>query len=271
MEKIEPKYRKQLNDGQLEILELLYRFRFGSRELIVESLGKYGSDMFRRLRVLEEQGFVGKHFASSYRLQGKPAAYYLLPKGGRVLKERQLAEDKALKLIYKDKTASEQFIGRSLTLFEMSLQLQACYGETLGYTSKSELAPARFDYFPQPLPDAYIGLEEENLQRDYLLEYFEFARPLVVMVGRVKRLLEYADSNQWEAATKDELPAILLVCDTPTQQKRLQKRLAGMPAVDRADTPIYTTTRSAVATITDDDRIWQASDEPDDLRSLPEL
>ena len=45
MEKIEPKYRKQLNDGQLEILELLYRFRFGSRELIARGLSKLGSDI----------------------------------------------------------------------------------------------------------------------------------------------------------------------------------------------------------------------------------
>ena len=79
---VKVKHRKLVSSSQVAVLELLYKFRFGSTELLRRSLG-FSSDpsMYRKLVILIDKGFVGKRFESSYRIQGIPASYYLLPKG----------------------------------------------------------------------------------------------------------------------------------------------------------------------------------------------
>ncbi len=78
--------RRKLNEGQLEVLDLLYKFRFGSNDLFALHFGKKDrSFVFKRMNILLEQGLLGKRFDSSYRIQGKPAAYYLAPDGARML------------------------------------------------------------------------------------------------------------------------------------------------------------------------------------------
>jgi len=73
MNKPESKHRRKLNDEQIEVLELLYKFRFGSNDLIAQYFGKKNrSFVFKRLSILLEQGLIGKRFDSSYRIKGKP-------------------------------------------------------------------------------------------------------------------------------------------------------------------------------------------------------
>ena len=138
-----PKYRRPLNSDQVDTLELLYKFRFGSIDLIREYFSKSSRGLiFSRLKVLEEQGFIAKRFDSSYRIQGKPAAYYLLPAGARKLQDARSSEDEAIniKSIYKDKSVSETFIQHSLNIFTAYNQLKAHHGDSLDFFTKSDLA-----------------------------------------------------------------------------------------------------------------------------------
>ena len=122
---LEQKHRKKLNAEQLEVLELLYKFRFGSNDLIAQYFGKKDrSFVFKRLSILLEQGLIGKRFDSSYRIQGKPAAYYLCPAGARKLQERNPDRPINIKAIYKDKTVSEQFIEHCFGVLQLYLQLK---------------------------------------------------------------------------------------------------------------------------------------------------
>ena len=44
--------RSALKQGQIDILETLYKYRFGSRQLLADSLGiKSGSNLFEKLNV----------------------------------------------------------------------------------------------------------------------------------------------------------------------------------------------------------------------------
>ncbi len=48
--------RSVLKQGQIDILEMLYKYRFGSRQLLADSLGiKSGSNLFEKLNVLMKQ------------------------------------------------------------------------------------------------------------------------------------------------------------------------------------------------------------------------
>lgn len=63
--------RLMLRQGQIEILRLLYKYRFGSCRLIAESLKvKAGSNIYEKLNVLIKHGFAVKRYDKSLRLQG---------------------------------------------------------------------------------------------------------------------------------------------------------------------------------------------------------
>jgi hypothetical protein len=260
MDKSEQKHRKKLNAEQLEVLELLYKFRFGSNDLIAQYFGKKDrSFVFKRLSILLEQGLIGKRFDSSYRIQGKPAAYYLTPAGARVLQEQH--EDAInIKAIYKDKTVSEQFVRHNLDLLGIYNRLKAQYGDRFKFFTKANLNREQFEYFPQPLPDAYVRLRLGGEEKQFFLDMHYDDQPFFAATRKVKRYVEYAESGSWEE-TGTDLPAILCVCESASLQKRLQKRLES-----------YSDSELTFALITkaemmDDESVWQLAAEPE--RTVP--
>ena len=93
------------------------------------------------------------------------------------------------------------------------------------FFNKSDLKYEDFDYYPQPLPDAYIRLKTSQGEKQFFLDIFEDTQPYFVLVRRVKKYFSYAGSGEW-AATETELPTILMVAPTTSVQKRLRKRIA---------------------------------------------
>ncbi len=180
---LEPKYRRPLNSEQLVVLELLFKFRFGTSEQFARYFGKQSAKAVqKRLSILEAQGYIAKHYDKGYKLQGKPAEYYLLAKGARLL--QQTAEtadddtaitDQAIKNRYKDKTASETFMIHSLAILSLSLKLKQLYGDNLRFFTKSEMQP--YDYFIRPLPDAFLALKKTTRDKTppkrFLVDVFE--------------------------------------------------------------------------------------------------
>jgi hypothetical protein len=84
-----PKYRRPLNPNQLNTLLFLFKFRFGTSQLLSSAFGnKSRRSMHQTLKILEEQEYIAKHYNASYKLQGRPAAYYLLPNAIHVIQSR---------------------------------------------------------------------------------------------------------------------------------------------------------------------------------------
>jgi hypothetical protein len=264
-----PKYRRPLNSDQVETLELLYKFRFGSVDLIREYFNKSSRGLiFSRLKVLEEQGFIAKRFDSSYRIQGKPAAYYLLPAGARKLQETHSTEDEAvnIKSIYKDKTISETFIQHSLNIFCVYNQLKAQYGDELAFFTKTNLAS--YEHFPKPFPDAFTSLETKNNTQYFFVEILEDTQPFFTAVRGVKKYLDHKESGEW-TITETDYPTILFICESISLQKRLQKQIAKMLNASWVDDLIFaTTTKIELRSLPEDDAIWQSVTEPDEKLSL---
>lgn len=218
-----PKYRHGLNSEQLDVLELLHKFRFASSDLIAGSFGKKnGAFVYKRLKILEEQGLIGKQYENSYRLQGKPAAYYLVPDGARKLQDARGA-DVNIKAAYNDKNASDQFIDHSLTIFKIYCDLKARYGDKLKFFTKSQLKA--YVYFPDPLPDAYFRINIDGEQKQYFLEALQSTRPFFISFNKARRYIRYHESGEWDD-TGTDLPTVVLACDALTLQKRLEKQIS---------------------------------------------
>lgn len=263
------KYRRPLNTEQIEILELLYKFRFSSVQLVQEYFKKSSRGLiFSRLKVLEEQGFIAKRFDSSYRIQGKPAAYYLLPAGARKLQETRTTEDEEvnIKSIYKDKTVSETFIQHSLNIFTVYNQLKAQYANELAFFTKTNLTS--YEHFPKPFPDAFVSLGARKSTRYFFIEIVEDAQPFFTAVRSIKKYLDHKESGEW-AITETDYPAVLFICESTSLQKRLQKQITKMLNTSWVDDLNFaTTTKSELTSLVENDAIWQKVTEPDDKPPL---
>ena len=77
--------RSVIKQSQVNILAILYKYRFGSRQLIAESLNKNPDTMYRNLLVLIKHGLINVRLEKRSKLYGIPAAYYLTPNGLRHL------------------------------------------------------------------------------------------------------------------------------------------------------------------------------------------
>jgi hypothetical protein len=219
-------HRRKLNTEQVVVLELLYKFRFGSNDLIAQYFGKKDrSFVFRRLSILHEQGLIGKRFEPSYRLQGKPAAYYLLPEGARVLKQHRDEGDTDginIKGIYKDATISERFVNHCFTIFALYNRLMVSYGDELDFLSKSDLAG--YDNFPSPFPDAYLTLQTNDGTKHFFLDVLDDDAHLLIDASKkIKRYLDYRQSGDW-AIIGGSIPVILFACNTEAACEKVQKR-----------------------------------------------
>jgi len=220
----EPLYRRPLNEKQLAILHVLYRFRFATTDLLTKTLGtKDKGKMNRRLKVLVDQEYVGRKFEPEYHLRRQHASFYMLPKGMKALRSLPGAKyaSSALHNIYKDRTASERFINHWLGVFDIACKLKARYGDRIRLFTKTELI--QFEYFPKPLPDVYMRLDAGDMEKQFFVDLLESSQPLFVHFRRVKQYIEYAEEGDWEDATGAELPAVLLVCDSSSLERKLAR------------------------------------------------
>src|SRR5437868_3895445 len=140
---------RPLNKKQLDILRLLYRFRFVTTNLLTQALQtKSKIKMNERLKILLDQEYIGRNFSPEYHLLRKHASYYLLPKGIDALKQipDNTFDTSILRNIRKDKAASDQFIDYCLGVFDVYCQLKTVYGDSLHFFTKSQLAN-KYDCF----------------------------------------------------------------------------------------------------------------------------
>lgn len=211
---------------------MLYRFRFASSDQIARFQEKPNSKAIqKRLKILEDQGLIAKRYDKSYKLKGRPAAYYLTPQGARAFATsipRKSDEPLNMKRLYKEKDVSEGFIEHSKNVLNVYSTLKSLYPTQgkLGYFTKSQLSYEKYEYFPNPLQDACIHLKTSNNDRYFFLDIFEDSQPFFVMIRRIKKYLDYAGSGDWEADRHSSLPTILLVVQNKSVHKRLRKRIA---------------------------------------------
>lgn len=278
MSSSEVRYRRPLNSDQLIVIGLLFRFRFGTTEYFAWRFNKpSGKHIQKRLNILEQQGYIAKHYDKSYKLQGKPAAYYLLPKAAKLLQTKYPdgVTDQAIKNRYKDKDASEQFITHSLAIVDVYRQLRILYDTRLTMYAKIDLSLDQFCYFPKWLPDAFVtlkgGAKGSGKERQFFLDVFEETTPFFVLIRRIKSYLTYAQSDLWESETDTPLPAILMVCETEGTQKRLRRRIKKEldELWDDELATFYTTTKQELADSNQQaDKIWQLAIDTKVVRSM---
>lgn len=264
-----------LTNGQQLILDLLYTYRYGSIELLRNSLGlKNNSGLYQKLEVLIERGYIGKHYKKDYRLRGMPAAYYLLAKSYKALKDlpnHNDITDSLIKYSYKDGARSESFITHSLQIFRAAFDFQRLHPGLRFFTARDL---AQYDNFPKKLPDGYLSLKvnPDEPPKRYFLDIIPDGTPRYVVDKLVSDYNDFFTEGGWDD-TGSELPALLILTDTGASEKRFQRQIRKkQDLLDMDELHFYTSTLSALKNArVDDVVIWSEVNEPDELFTLSDL
>ena len=266
--------RSVLHQGQIEILGLLYKYRFGSRQLIAESLKvKAGSNIYEKLNVLIKHGFIAKRYDKSLRLQGLPAAYYLTPKGLKTLQSLDAwnyITEATIRSSYRDKNISQSFINHTLDVYSCTNILVKTY-PTLKVFMRRDMS--RYSYFPNNPPDTFLSLKigEKATPRRFFFDFISETTPRAAINHRIAQYIKFFDEGGWNE-TNSDLPKLLFLVETIATKKRLLKvaRAIRNQFDMEDDIEIYITTANDIEHA-GANRIWISIDDPDSVLSLDDL
>lgn len=217
---MQPKYRRPLNNHQLAILSTLYKFRFVTANLLADNQrANHVRVISNRLKILVEQEYIGMHYDSSYRIKGKPATYYLLPKGVRYLRQQSYVQESALRSIYHDKRATPSQIAHRLSVFKVFISLKNTYPKRFKFFSKTELMNKV--YVPKIKPDAQII--DTQTKQYYFMDYLEDTASFWTLRKTIKRYITYAELGIWQKHKLNQPhPIILFVCESGNLKKKVE-------------------------------------------------
>lgn len=263
--------RSALKQGQIDILETLYKYRFGSRQLLADSLGiKSGSNLFEKLNVLMKHGFVARRYDKSFKLRGAPAAYYLTPKGLRRLQSilgSERVTDAIIKASYRDKVVSQSFVNHVVEVYAHVNRLQRKH-PPLKVFLRREMA--LYSYFPATPPDAFLSFKTADRLRRFFFDVVSKGTPPSAINRRLVNYMEFFDEGDWDA-TGSDLPKLLFLLENPAAENRLRRVAHAVRSRSDLDDEVEIYTATTENLPGEDSVIWSNIDEPGELLSLDEL
>lgn len=263
--------RSVIKPGQIDILEVLYRYRFGSRVLIANALESSAVTLHKKLLVLMKHGLVATKYDGNAKIQGKPVAYFLTPKGLRFLQsleDHDYISEKIIKSSYRDKSLTEATITHSLQVFSHILALKRQYQELKAYLRRDM---NRFSYFPDTLPDAFLSLSGEDNTTRFFLDVIPDTQERKPLFQRVSAYIDFFDKGGWEI-THAKLPTLLFIAETARAERMIRRIVKGVISNIEPDEEleVYTTTAKGLAQMDREALIWTALDD-DELTTLSDI
>jgi hypothetical protein len=266
--------RSTLNSNQISLLELVYKYRFVSRQLVAESLGiAYGSSLHERLEVLVKNKYLARRYDKRNRLQGIPAAYYITPQGLRTLQAlpgHATVTDVTIKSSYIDKTVGMDFVIHVLNVHKYTNLLKRHYPDLKIFTKRDI---ARYSYFPPTLPDAVLSLpvDDPKQPKRFFFDLVSDSTPRSSLDRRIATYCDFFDDGGWDIIGS-ELPTILLLSERGVAERSVQRRvLAQLNRSDMEELPTYTSTAAALERISGEGLIWTSVEDTEDLQELGQL
>lgn len=258
----QPKYRRPLNDKQILLLKLFYKFRFLTVGLLQSAQGhKYQATHNDRLKVLYDQKYIGRHYNDNYRIDRRYAEYFILADGINALKALNIFKPTVLNNLYKDKSAKPQFIAHSLGIFELYNTVRRLYPDTFSFYTKIELSGR--DNMPDILPDAYLKPLHPERAKEFYLDSVNDLAQLLLVKRKITSYIKHCDSDEWQATGKT-YPEVLLVTELASTEKTLHRYIQKKLSYSDVDIKLHTTSRKTlVESQSTNEKIWHQVGEDD--------
>lgn len=215
---------EKITQKEKQLLFYLYQFRFLHTQQLQKLFNHKNPKRIQQwLKDLKDKGYIQRQdYKNTFENHTKPAIYFLTLKARRRLKNEETYDIEALDKLYKESDRTESFIAYCLTLADIYLFFlsQLHKGEVLKFFTGSQLL--RYEYFPNPLPSAYISVKTKGKTKRYFLEFFkDYAKPGVLQ-SRVKAYIQYIEEGNWEDnANGEPFPMVLFICPTENLKKHI--------------------------------------------------
>lgn len=189
-----------LTQNQLHLLLLLYKFRFLTIPLLTTYKNLTSNSLQRTFDILLAQQYVERRFEVSYKIDRKPAIYYLTAKGIAVLKADDRFNPLTLHAYYKNRFVSDAFMQHVVDTLSVYNVLRQSYGDRFDMFTRQEIA--HIDDFPATKPDLYLRGSTEY--------FVTLAHDTQLYLIR-KRLAEYTAHFEEDGWINDEYPTLLFI------------------------------------------------------------
>ena len=240
MENITPK--------QLQILILLYRFRFLNRTQIQQFLNHKDP---RRINIwlkdLTTKKILGQNYSTKLKENTKPAVYYLASKSRKILLEQPDINEKLVNRAYRNRDSSQKLIDHSIfvaSLYFLIREETKTKKSVLHFFTKTDLVTHY--YLPYNRPDAYIAIEKENTTKRYFLEVIDEGTPRFMLRKKILQYIEYFDENTWKKRTLHKNPSLLFICPNQNIKDFLNKYIAQVLEEETSDVQFFLSLKSDI-------------------------
>lgn len=241
---------------------LLYKFRFITIPLLTPYKNLKSNSLQRAFNILLEEKYVDKKFDISYKIDRKPAIYFLSAKGIAVLKSDPRFNPRTLHSYYKNNSLANSLMQHCADTLAAYNVLTASYPNTFDIFTRQEIA--YFDDLPTAKPDLYL-----RGATDYFVILAHDMQPYLVR----KQLAAYIIHSEEEGWPRGDYPALLFVFGTVVRQQAFLEhavRLLGSAGIGDDELRIGTTTMQALQATPATGAIWSFTDAPGAPRRLSE-
>ncbi len=236
----------KLKPRELEILILLYRFRYLTSQHIQTLLNHKHREAIRRwLNNLTDKKYITRFYSRKF---GGDAAYYCLDRTTRkyVKEHSEIKEMDFGKLarVYKEKTLSRTFQNHCLFLADVYISLLELIKKNnakLHFYTKTDLHG--MEYLIYDHPDAYFAIEEADTSiKRYFLDIFDPMPPRKELYKRIYQYFNYYERKFWQNHNKNPFPLIILLAPNDWAKGYLQRKIGEKLKEKRTDLEFYLST-----------------------------
>ena len=251
------KRQTKVNQNQLELLLLMYKFRFVTMPLLSKSRKISKVSIFKTMNILLDKQYVLKRYDKSYKLAGKPAQFALAKQAISLLKDHKGLSEKYLHSLYRNPGLSEQFANHCLEVYQAYLTLNQQYPDTFSIYTRAELVDYE-DSYPEPLPDLVLKRKDsETTPKMYFLDILKESQ-LWLIKKCINAYIEHYESGDWE---EEIYPTVLFVCEDSNVEKKVleyAEQAKDNAFIEDDELIIMTTTKKSLPA--DNKAVWSSSD-----------
>lgn len=183
---------KKLTAQQQRVLSLLFKFRFVSAGLLADVMGIKKASTYEVLEVLTNRGLLTKVYESSFRIDRKPAYYYLNKQGVTTVRKVLDVKESVVHALYKNDEMTDDFVEHCMKTMRCFVALRQYLPDGSDIFSKTEIN--RFHQFPKNRPDLYIRTPSGNEAIIVLADN----KPPYITRKRFDEIVTHSEDEGWD-------------------------------------------------------------------------
>ena len=209
----------KITNKQIEILNLIYKYRFLNRTQIQAFLNhKYHKRIIDWLKDLTEKEYLNRIYPNSAVIVMSPTIYYAGINAIRYFKLLDQDNNTYLKKLYRDNERTENFIAEQLLIANSGLHLieknkeRGIHYEFL--TAAGVTSNSIYKFMEDLSPQLIYTRKTKSEFKQFVFVILDSTQPKYMIKKKMKNYLELFYTNEWEENTDKPFPTILFACRT---------------------------------------------------------